>query len=111
MYTFFLFLLEPTVKPEIKGYSKEDRHTIYINWQLPPYSVVGNGFLVRVYHPPSQLFREENVTSMDILSAKIYGLSSNIEYIFRVHIYHCTSLGPPSDPYHIILNSKGEYVQ
>ncbi|KAM5148648.1 tyrosine-protein kinase receptor Tie-1 isoform 2-T2 [Mantella aurantiaca] len=100
--------IEPTVKPEIKGYSKEDRHTIHINWQLPAHSVVvGNGFLVRVYHPPSQLFQEKNVTSMDILSTKIYDLSSNIEYIFRVFIYHCTSLGPPSDPYLIILNSKG----
>ncbi|XP_040216801.1 tyrosine-protein kinase receptor Tie-1 isoform X1 [Rana temporaria] len=98
--------IEPSVKPEIKSYSKEDRHTIYINWKLDKYSV-GNGFLVRVYHPPNQLFREVNVTSMDILSEKIYGLSSNIEYIFRVLIYHCTSLGPPSDPYHVTLNSKG----
>ncbi|XP_040216802.1 tyrosine-protein kinase receptor Tie-1 isoform X2 [Rana temporaria] len=97
--------IEPSVKPEIKSYSKEDRHTIYINWKLDKYSV-GNGFLVRVYHPPNQLFREVNVTSMDILSEKIYGLSSNIEYIFRVLIYHCTSLGPPSDPYHVTLNSK-----
>lgn len=98
--------IEPTVKPEIKGYSKEDRHTIYINWQLPSYSIVGNGFLVRVYQSPNQLIREVNVTSMDILSEKIYGLSSNIEYIFRVLIYHCTRLGPPSDPYYVTLNSK-----
>ncbi|XP_018422112.1 PREDICTED: tyrosine-protein kinase receptor Tie-1 isoform X1 [Nanorana parkeri] len=99
--------IEPTVKPEIKGYSKEDRHTININWQLPTYSSVGSGFLVRVYHPPNRLIRVENVTSMDILSTGINGLSSNTEYIFRVFIYHCTSLGPPSDPYVIMLNSKG----
>ncbi|KAM9324639.1 tyrosine-protein kinase receptor Tie-1 [Gastrophryne carolinensis] len=98
--------IEPTVKPEIKGYSIEDR-ALCLNWQLPVYSNVGNGFRVRVYHPPGQLFLEENVTSMDILSAQIFGLSSNVEYIFKVFIYHCTSLGPPSDAYAIKLSSKG----
>ncbi|XP_068095530.1 tyrosine-protein kinase receptor Tie-1 isoform X2 [Hyperolius riggenbachi] len=99
--------IEPRVKPEIKGYSIEDRNTLYINWQLPTYSTVGSGFLVKVYHPAGRLFRQENVTSMDILSVRIHSLSSNTEYTFRVFIYHCTSLGPASDPYIIILNSKG----
>ncbi|XP_063795381.1 tyrosine-protein kinase receptor Tie-1 isoform X2 [Pseudophryne corroboree] len=99
--------VEPTLKPEIKGYSLEDRNTLYINWQLPTYKVVGSGYLVRVYHPSHRLFLQENITSIDVLSARIYGLSSNTEYIFKVLIYHCTSLGPPSNPYFIILNSKG----
>ncbi|XP_075037813.1 tyrosine-protein kinase receptor Tie-1 isoform X2 [Mixophyes fleayi] len=98
--------IEPTLKPEIKGYSIEDRNTLYINWQLPTYKVVGSGYLVRVYYPPYRLYLQENITSIDVLSARIYGLSSNTEYIFKVLIYHCTSLGPTSDPYVIILNSK-----
>ncbi|XP_040263751.1 tyrosine-protein kinase receptor Tie-1 [Bufo bufo] len=99
--------IEPTVKPEIRGYSIEDRNTLYINWQLPSYSAVGGGYLVRIHHPANRLFRQENITSIDVLSARIYGLSSKTEYTFRVLIFHCTSLGPPSDPYTIILNSKG----
>ncbi|XP_056389003.1 tyrosine-protein kinase receptor Tie-1 isoform X2 [Hyla sarda] len=99
--------IEPTVKPEIKGYAIEDRNTLYLNWQLPTYSAVGGGYLVRIYHPTNHFIRQENITSIDVLSARIYGLSSRTEYTFRVLIYHCTSLGPPSDPYVIILNSKG----
>ncbi|KAM3915079.1 tyrosine-protein kinase receptor Tie-1 isoform 2-T2 [Leptodactylus fuscus] len=98
---------EPTVRPEIKDHFIVDRNSISINWQLPSYKTPGNGFLVRIYHPSNHLYRQENITSIKVLSARIYGLSSKTKYTFRVLIYHCTSLGPPSDPYTIVLNSKG----
>ncbi|KAM8930116.1 tyrosine-protein kinase receptor Tie-1 [Pelodytes ibericus] len=97
---------EPHVKPVIEGYSVEDRNTLYVNWHLPT-AVTGSGFLLRVYHPPNQLIREENITNMYVLSSRVYGLSANKEYVFRVLVYHCTSQGPLSDPFVITINSKG----
>ncbi|CAH2310496.1 tyrosine- kinase receptor Tie-1 isoform X2 [Pelobates cultripes] len=98
---------EPMVKPVIKGYSVEDRNTLYINWHLSPARVIGSGFLLRVYDPDNNLIRQENITTMYVMSSRIYGLSSNKDYVFRVLIYHCTSLGPMSDPFRITVNSKG----
>ncbi|KAM4641074.1 tyrosine-protein kinase receptor Tie-1 [Discoglossus pictus] len=98
---------EPTGKPVINGYSVEDRNTLYVNWNLPRNTVSGSGFLVRIYNPSNTLVRQENITSMYVLSAWIHGLSSNMQYTLRVLIYHCTNLGPPSDPYVVRINSKG----
>ncbi|KAM4722947.1 tyrosine-protein kinase receptor Tie-1 [Rhinophrynus dorsalis] len=98
---------EPTVKPVIKGYAVEDRNTLYVNWNLPPTHVIGSGFLLLIYHPSNNLIRQENITSMYVLSRRILGLSSNKEYTLKVLIYHCTSLGPPSDPFVLTINSKG----
>ncbi|OCT82634.1 hypothetical protein XELAEV_18025162mg [Xenopus laevis] len=98
---------EPTVKPVIKGHAVEDRNTLYISWNLPSSSVIGNGFLLQIYHPEKHLIRQENITSMNVLSRKVYGLSANKEYTLRVLIYHCSNLGPPSDPFVVTINSKG----
>ncbi|XP_053325866.1 tyrosine-protein kinase receptor Tie-1 [Spea bombifrons] len=98
---------EPVMKPVIKGFSVEDRNTLYVNWQLPPGPAIGTGFLLRVYHPHNHLVRQENITTMLVMSARMYGLSTNKEYVLKVLIYHCTSLGPPSDPFVITINSKG----
>ncbi|MEE6495094.1 hypothetical protein FKM82_001951 [Ascaphus truei] len=98
---------EPILKPVIKGYSVEDRNTLYVNWHLPSGPVIGSGFLVRIYYPNTNLLRQENITFRNVLSARIHGLSSNTEYTLKVLIYHCTSLGPSSDPYVVRINSKG----
>uniref|UniRef100_A0A8C5QMV0 Tyrosine-protein kinase receptor Tie-1 n=1 Tax=Leptobrachium leishanense TaxID=445787 RepID=A0A8C5QMV0_9ANUR len=98
---------EPTSKPIIKGYSVEDRNTLYVSWNLPLAAVKGSGFLLRVYDPQNNLVRLENITTMYVMSSRVYGLSTNKEYVFRVLIYHCTSLGPPSEPFRITISSKG----
>ncbi|XP_041446357.1 tyrosine-protein kinase receptor Tie-1 isoform X2 [Xenopus laevis] len=97
---------EPTVKPVIKGHAVEDTNTLYISWNLPLSSVIGNGFLLRIYHPENHLIRQENITNMNVLSRKVYGLSTNKEYTLRVLIYHCSNLGPPSEPFVVTINSK-----
>eukprot|EP00079_Xenopus_tropicalis_P035268 XP_017949039.1 PREDICTED: tyrosine-protein kinase receptor Tie-1 [Xenopus tropicalis] len=98
---------EPTVKPVIKGHAVEDRNTLYISWNLPSTPVIGNGFLLQIYHPENHLIRQENITSMYVLSRKVYGLHANKEYTLKVLIYHCRNLGPPSDPFVVTIHSKG----
>ncbi|KAE8609826.1 hypothetical protein XENTR_v10011920 [Xenopus tropicalis] len=97
---------EPTVKPVIKGHAVEDRNTLYISWNLPSTPVIGNGFLLQIYHPENHLIRQENITSMYVLSRKVYGLHANKEYTLKVLIYHCRNLGPPSDPFVVTIHSK-----
>ncbi|KAG8437067.1 hypothetical protein GDO86_007950 [Hymenochirus boettgeri] len=98
---------EPTVKPIVKGHAMEDRNTVYISWHLPSTPFVGSGFLLQIYRPDKYLIRQENITSMHVLSRQVYGLSANREYILKVVIYHCSILGPPSDPFVVTINSKG----
>ncbi|XP_030061153.1 tyrosine-protein kinase receptor Tie-1 isoform X1 [Microcaecilia unicolor] len=98
---------EPTVKPVIDGYSVEDKRNVHVNWHLPKSPVKGNGFILRLFHPEMVLIHEENVTSMLIHSARIPNLQYNLEYTLVVLIYHCTSLGAPSDPFKIKINSTG----
>ncbi|XP_030061154.1 tyrosine-protein kinase receptor Tie-1 isoform X2 [Microcaecilia unicolor] len=100
---------EPTVKPVIDGYSVEDKRNVHVNWHLPKSPVKGNGFILRLFHPEMVLIHEENVTSMLIHSARIPNLQYNLEYTLVVLIYHCTSLGAPSDPFKIKINSTGFY--
>ncbi|XP_029473959.1 tyrosine-protein kinase receptor Tie-1 isoform X3 [Rhinatrema bivittatum] len=98
---------EPTVKPVIDGYSVEDKRTVHVNWHLPKSAVKGHGFIVRLFHPETVLVHEENVTSLLILSTRIPNLQYNLEYTLVLFIYHCTSLGLPSDPLKIKINSTG----
>ncbi|XP_053549583.1 tyrosine-protein kinase receptor Tie-1 [Bombina bombina] len=98
---------EPVVKPVINSYSVEDRNSLYVNWYLPPGPFIGSGFLVQIYHPENNLINQENITSVHVMSTRIPGLSTNKEYTLRVILYHCSSLGPRSDPYKVRINSKG----
>ncbi|XP_026507734.1 tyrosine-protein kinase receptor Tie-1 [Terrapene carolina triunguis] len=98
---------EPTAKPVIEGWSVEGKNTLHVNWNLPNNYEPANGFVVRLLDSAKVLVREMNITSMFVHSARIPNLEFNKEYGLEVSVYHCTSLGPPSDLYKVMINSKG----
>uniref|UniRef100_A0A8B9MN01 Tyrosine-protein kinase receptor Tie-1 n=1 Tax=Accipiter nisus TaxID=211598 RepID=A0A8B9MN01_9AVES len=99
--------LEPTVKPVIEGWSIEEKNILHVNWKLPSNHEPAHGFIVRLFDSARQLLCEKNITSISVLSARIGDLEYNKEYGLEVLVYHCTSLGPPSDLYKVMINSKG----
>ncbi|NXV00026.1 TIE1 kinase, partial [Cettia cetti] len=99
--------LEPTVKPVIEGWSIEDKNMLHVNWKLPSNHEPAHGFIVHLFDSARRLVSEKNITSISVLSARIGDLEFNKEYRLEVLVYHCTSLGPPSDPYKVMINSKG----
>ncbi|NXY53438.1 TIE1 kinase, partial [Callaeas wilsoni] len=99
--------LEPTVKPVIEGWSIEDKNMLHVNWKLPNNHEPAHGFIVHLFDSARRLVSEKNITSISVLSARIGDLEFNKEYRLEVLVYHCTSLGPPSDPYKVMINSKG----
>ncbi|NXB91312.1 TIE1 kinase, partial [Vidua chalybeata] len=99
--------LEPTVKPVIEGWSIEEKNMLHVNWKLPSNHEPAHGFIVHLFDSAKRLVSEKNVTSISVLSARIGDLEFNKEYRLEVLVYHCTSLGPPSDPYKVMINSKG----
>ncbi|NXX31463.1 TIE1 kinase, partial [Nicator chloris] len=99
--------LEPTVKPVIEGWSVEEKNMLHVNWKLPSYHEPAHGFIVHLFDSARRLVSERNITSISVLSARIGDLEFNKEYRLEVLVYHCTSLGPPSDPYKVMINSKG----
>ncbi|XP_015146806.2 tyrosine-protein kinase receptor Tie-1 isoform X1 [Gallus gallus] len=99
--------LEPTVKPVIEGWSIEEKNTLHVNWKLPSNHEPAHGFIVHLFDSAKQLVYKKNITSISVLSAHIGGLEFNKEYGLEVLVYHCTSLGPPSDLYKVMINSKG----
>ncbi|XP_060629280.2 tyrosine-protein kinase receptor Tie-1 isoform X1 [Anolis sagrei] len=98
---------EPTAKPVIENIFFEGSQNLCANWNLPKSDTVGSGFLVQLYDPAKELVHRENITSMTVQSACIPNLKFNKEYSLEVLVYHCASLGPPSDPYKVKINSKG----
>lgn len=98
---------EPTAKPVIEGTFVEGRTTLRVNWNLPHRDNVATGFLVRLYDSEKVLVHQENITSMIVQSAYIPKLEFNKAYSLEVRAYRCASLGPPSDPYPVKINSKG----
>uniref|UniRef100_A0A8C0ETA0 Tyrosine-protein kinase receptor Tie-1 n=1 Tax=Bubo bubo TaxID=30461 RepID=A0A8C0ETA0_BUBBB len=99
--------LEPTVKPVIEGWSIEEKNTLHINWKLPSNHEPAHGFIVHLFDSARRLVCEKNITSISVLSARIGDLEFNKEYGLEVLVYHCASLGPPSDLYKVMINSKG----
>ncbi|KAF2984391.1 hypothetical protein EK904_003334 [Melospiza melodia maxima] len=99
--------LEPTVKPVIEGWSVEEKNMLHVTWKLPSNHEPAHGFIVHLFDSARRLVSEKNITSISVLSARIGGLEFNKEYRLEVLVYHCTSLGPPSDPYKVMINSKG----
>ncbi|XP_056353577.1 tyrosine-protein kinase receptor Tie-1 isoform X3 [Oenanthe melanoleuca] len=99
--------LEPTVKPVIEGWSIEEKNMLHVNWKLPNNHEPAHGFIVHLFDSARRLVSEKNITSISVLSARIGDLEFNKEYRLEVLVYHCTSLGPPSDPYKVMINSKG----
>ncbi|XP_040422271.1 tyrosine-protein kinase receptor Tie-1 isoform X2 [Cygnus olor] len=99
--------LEPTVKPVIEGWSIEEKNTLHVNWKLPSNHEPAHGFIVHLFDSARRLVWEKNITSISVLSARIADLEFNKEYGLEVLVYHCTSLGPPSDLYKVMINSKG----
>ncbi|XP_030310830.1 tyrosine-protein kinase receptor Tie-1 isoform X3 [Calypte anna] len=99
--------LEPTVKPVIEGWSIEEKNTLHVNWKLPSSHEPAHGFIVHLFDSMRRLVSEKNITSISVLSARIGDLEFNKEYGLEVLVYHCTSLGPPSDLYKVMINSKG----
>uniref|UniRef100_A0A8B9R480 Tyrosine-protein kinase receptor Tie-1 n=1 Tax=Anas platyrhynchos TaxID=8839 RepID=A0A8B9R480_ANAPL len=80
--------LEPTVKPVIEGWSIEEKNTLHHTGSSSISSTLRG-----------RLVWEKNITSISVLSARITDLEFNKEYGLEVLLYHCTSLGPPSDLY------------
>ncbi|NXE86071.1 TIE1 kinase, partial [Menura novaehollandiae] len=99
--------LEPTVKPVIEGWSIEEKNMVHVSWKLPSNHEPAHGFIVHLFDSARRLVSEKNITSISVLSVRIEDLEFNKEYRLEVLVYHCTSLGPPSDPYKIMINSKG----
>ncbi|XP_069719002.1 tyrosine-protein kinase receptor Tie-1 isoform X2 [Phaenicophaeus curvirostris] len=99
--------LEPTVKPVIEGWSIEEKNTLHVTWKLPSNHEPAHGFIVHLFDSARHLISEKNITSISVLSARIGDLEFNKEYGLEVLVYHCTSLGPPSDLYKVMINSKG----
>nr|XP_009943248.1 PREDICTED: tyrosine-protein kinase receptor Tie-1 [Opisthocomus hoazin] len=99
--------LEPTVKPVIEGWSIEEKNTLHVSWKLSSGHEPAHGFIVRLFDSARRLVCEKNITSISVLSARIGDLEFNKEYWLLVLVYHCTSLGPPSDLYKVMINSKG----
>ncbi|XP_009868435.1 PREDICTED: tyrosine-protein kinase receptor Tie-1, partial [Apaloderma vittatum] len=99
--------LEPSVKPVIEGWSIEEKNTLHVNWKLPSNHEPAHGFIVHLFDSARRLLWEKNITSISVLSARIGDLEFNKEYGLEVLAYHCTSLGPPSDLYKVMINSKG----
>ncbi|NXM51343.1 TIE1 kinase, partial [Gymnorhina tibicen] len=99
--------LEPTVKPVIEGWSVEEKNMLHVNWKLPNNHEPAHGFIVHLFDSARRLVSEKNITSISVLSVRIGDLEFNKEYRLEVLVYHCTSLGPPSDPYKVMINSKG----
>ncbi|KFW62239.1 Tyrosine-protein kinase receptor Tie-1, partial [Pygoscelis adeliae] len=99
--------LEPTVKPVIEGWSIEEKNTLHVNWKLPSNHEPAHGFIVHLFDSARRLVCEKNITSISVLSARIRDLEFNKEYGLEVLVYHCASLGPPSDLYKVMINSKG----
>ncbi|XP_025028026.1 tyrosine-protein kinase receptor Tie-1 isoform X3 [Python bivittatus] len=102
---------EPTAKPVIGGSFVEGSNNLRVNWNLPNSDNVGSGFLVRLYDAAKELVHQENITSMIVQSAYIPNLKFKKDYSLEVMVYHCTSLGPPSDLYKFKINSKGALSQ
>nr|XP_020638866.1 tyrosine-protein kinase receptor Tie-1 isoform X1 [Pogona vitticeps] len=98
---------EPTAKPVIEGSFDEGSNNLRVNWNLPNSNTVGSGFLVRLYDAAKELVHQENITSMIVQSAYIPNLKFKKEYYLEVVVYHCSSLGPPSDLHMVKINSKG----
>ncbi|XP_010287081.1 PREDICTED: tyrosine-protein kinase receptor Tie-1, partial [Phaethon lepturus] len=99
--------LEPTVKPVIEGWSIEEKNTLHVNWKLPSNHEPAHGFIVHLFDSARRLICEKNITSISVLSARIGDLEFNKEYGLEVLVYHCASLGPASDLYKVMINSKG----
>ncbi|XP_075566827.1 tyrosine-protein kinase receptor Tie-1 [Pelecanus crispus] len=99
--------LEPTVKPVIEGWSIEEKNTLHVNWKLPSNHEPAHGFIVHLFDSARRLVCEKNITSISVLSARMGNLEFNKEYGLEVLVYHCASLGPPSDLYKVMINSKG----
>ncbi|XP_070601194.1 tyrosine-protein kinase receptor Tie-1 isoform X4 [Erythrolamprus reginae] len=102
---------EPTAKPVIEGSFVEGNNNLRVNWNLPKTDNVGSGFLVRLYDAANELVHQENITSMIVQSAYITNLKFKEDYSLEVMVYHCTSLGPPSDLHNFKINSKGALSQ
>uniref|UniRef100_A0A8C8VJL2 Tyrosine kinase with immunoglobulin like and EGF like domains 1 n=1 Tax=Pelusios castaneus TaxID=367368 RepID=A0A8C8VJL2_9SAUR len=98
---------EPTAQPVIESWSIEGKNTLYVNWNLPNHDELADGFIVRLLDSAKMLVREINITSMLVHAARIPNLEFNKEYGLEVLVYHCTGLGPPSDLYRVMVNSKG----
>jgi len=91
----------------IEGWSIEEKNTLHVSWKLSSGHEPAHGFIVRLFDSARRLVCEKNITSISVLSARIGDLEFNKEYWLEVLVYHCTSLGPPSDLYKVMINSKG----
>uniref|UniRef100_A0A8D0GMI6 Uncharacterized protein n=1 Tax=Sphenodon punctatus TaxID=8508 RepID=A0A8D0GMI6_SPHPU len=86
------------------------KNTLHVSWNLPDNLEPASGFLVRLYDSEKGLIQQQNISSKFVHSARLSSLEFNKQYGLEVLVYHCTSLGPPSDLYKVMINSKGLWV-
>ncbi|XP_048832608.1 tyrosine-protein kinase receptor Tie-1 isoform X2 [Brienomyrus brachyistius] len=96
---------EPTVRPEIDSSSQEG-HNVTVRWSSPRSSDVATGFLVELYGPKDVKLANEQ-TLLNVHSTKFYNLEYYRDYQVIVRLINCGSLGPPSKPLSVRLNSLG----
>ncbi|CAG5863499.1 unnamed protein product [Menidia menidia] len=102
---------EPTIQPQIDNSSVEGRSAT-LRWRLPKNSGIAagtaSGFLVQLFAPPP--IKEkllEETTLLNVLSTKFHNLEYHQDYSVVVRLVNCDSQGPPSEPFHLRINSQG----
>uniref|UniRef100_A0A4W3GXN4 Tyrosine-protein kinase receptor Tie-1 n=3 Tax=Callorhinchus milii TaxID=7868 RepID=A0A4W3GXN4_CALMI len=88
---------EPTTVPKIDRVLAEGRNTISVSWNISKDHEAGSGFLVRVTGPGHVVQKELRVQPLSVRSTQITNLAAGNEYKVDVMVYHCGSLGPPSN--------------
>ncbi|XP_067892990.1 tyrosine-protein kinase receptor Tie-1 isoform X1 [Heterodontus francisci] len=88
---------EPTTVVKIDRVLAESRDTISVSWNISKDHETGSGFVVRVTGTRNSIKREVRVQPLSVRSTQITNLQPGNAYKVDVLVYHCGSLGPPSD--------------
>ncbi|XP_078416980.1 tyrosine-protein kinase receptor Tie-1 isoform X3 [Cetorhinus maximus] len=88
---------EPTTVAKIDRALAEGRDTISVSWNISKDHETGSGFVVRVTGSGNSIKREVRVQPLSVRSTQITNLQPGNAYKVDVMVYHCGSLGPPSE--------------
>ncbi|XP_060686545.1 tyrosine-protein kinase receptor Tie-1 [Hemiscyllium ocellatum] len=88
---------EPTMVAKIDRALAEGRDTISVSWNVSKDHEPGTGFVVRVTGSGNSIKKEVRVQPLSVRSTQITNLQPGQAYKVDVMVYHCDSLGPPSE--------------
>ncbi|XP_048458167.1 tyrosine-protein kinase receptor Tie-1 [Rhincodon typus] len=88
---------EPTMVAKIDRALAEGRDTISVSWNVSKDHEPGTGFVVRVTGSGNSIKKEVRVQPLSVRSTQITNLQPGKAYKVDVMVYHCDSLGPPSE--------------